>query len=220
MRRIGLGVIAVALLGLSISGCIRLLEPRQNNITYYLLDSAPSIDTASVDTTGLTVGLRRPRLASYLDAARIVTRYGENQIQFSEFHRWGEDLGKAINRIVALSLEEDPEIQSVEAVPWPEGATLDYVVQLHVLRFEGRGPRPPDPDVDEDAPLPEGQSQMVVRWTILGPEGERVKAQGVTRHQQDGWPVTDYGALVSRLDRSLTVLADDLGDRLQRFPRP
>lgn len=218
LRRLGLGALALGLIGLSVAGCVRLLEPRPSNITYYLLDSNLDADTVSVDTTGLEVGIRQPHLASYLDAARIATRQGPNQIRFSESYRWGEDLEQAINRVVALSLEAQPGIQSTEVVPWPKGATFDYIVQLRVLRFEGEGPPPPGPDADDDAPIPEGHSQMVVRWTILGPDGKTVRAKGLTRHQRDGWPVTDYGALVSRLDASLEVLAKDIGARLKSRP--
>lgn len=214
--RIGRGLLAIGLLGLVLVGCVRLLEPRPGqNITYYLLDSGLRADTVSTDSTGLTVGLRRPKLAAYLDAGRIVSRRGPNAIQFSDFHRWGEDLNQGINRVVALHLEQKPGLRSVEAVPWSGEARFDYVVQLRVLRFEGVGPSPPGPDADDDAPPPTGHSQMVVQWTILGPEGEKTRAQGITRHRKTDWPVTDYADLTAKLGTSLTVLADDIGSQLK-----
>jgi hypothetical protein len=165
------------------------------------------------------VGLRRPQLASYLDAARMVAREGPNTVRFSEEHRWGEDLDQALNRVVALNLERQTGIQAAETVPWPEGVVFDHIVQLRILRFEGVGPPPPGLEADEETPVPEGYSEMVVRWTIFGAEGERVRAQGVTRHREDGWPVTDYADLAAKLDTSLVVLANDLGTRLQAFAR-
>jgi len=219
-RRRVRALLAASLLGLVLVGCVRLLEPRPSNINYYLLDSDLRADTVATDTSGLTVGLRRPQLASYLDATRIVTRHGQNTIRFSDFHRWGEDLDRALNRVVALNLERQPGIQSVETVPWPSGFRSDYVVQLRVLRFEGVGPEPPGPDADDDAPLPEGHSQMAVRWTILGPDGETPRHQGLTHHRETGWPVTDYTDLAAKLDTSLTVLAEDIGTRLRTLDRP
>jgi hypothetical protein len=212
----GCRLAAVVLVGVLLVGCVRLLEPsRPSTISYYLLDGEASTDTTTADTTGLTVGLRRPRLASYLDAARMVAREGPNSVRFVEEHRWGEDLDRALNRVVALNLERQPGIQSAEAVPWPEGFSSDYVVQLRVLRFEGVGPPPPDPDADEDAPVPEGHSEMVVGWTIFGADGETVRARGTTRHREEGWPITNYADLAAKLDTSLVVLADDLGGRLR-----
>lgn len=218
--RLGSGLLAASLLGLVLAGCVRLLEPRPSNIKYYLLDSSQRADTVATDTTGLTVGLRRPQLASYLDAARIVTRHSPNTIRFSEFHRWGEDLNRALNRVVARNLERQSGIQSTEPVPWPSGFRFDYVVQLDVLRFEGVGPEPPGPDADDDTPLPEGHSQMVVSWKILGPDGETTRSQGLTRHREANWRVTDYADLAAKLDTSLAVLADDVGTRLRGLPRP
>ena len=208
-------LLALVLAGALLAGCVRLLEPRPSNTRYYLLRSAAPPDTAVADTTGLAVGVRKPRLAEYLDTPTIVTRRAPNEISFAEFHRWGEDLGPALNRVVALNLEAQPGIRSTEVVPWPEGTTVDYVVQRRVLRFEGVGPPPPGPEADDDAPIPTGHAQVTVAWTVFGPRGDTVRARGWTQHREAGWPVTDYGDLVSKLDRSLEVLAEDIRARLQ-----
>ena len=215
MRRTCVVLFLGALIGLLAVGCVRLLEPRPSNTKYYLLESRLESESAAASNTGLRVGLRKPRLADYLDTPTIVTRHGDNEIHFSEFHRWGEDLGAALNRVSGLNLEAQPGIASVEVVPWPKGATFDYVVQLRVLRFEGVGPPPPGPDADNDAPVPKGHSHMTVAWTVFGPEGDDIRTQGRTQHRIDDWPVTDYAALVSHLDSSLVVLAEDVRKQLQ-----
>lgn len=220
LRQLGLCAVALGLIGASIAGCVRLLEPRKSDATYYLLDSIRAADTLSADTTGLAVGLRQPRVASYLNATRIVSRRGPNRIQFAEFHRWGEDLTQGISRTVALALEAQSGVRSVEVVPWPTGTTFDYVLQLHVLNFEGVGPQPPGPDADDDAPVPEGESRMAVQWKILDSEADTVLTRGFTRHRIEGWRVNDYEALVSNLSASLDVLAGDIETRLQTLGRP
>ncbi|MFB6248046.1 MAG: membrane integrity-associated transporter subunit PqiC [Salinibacter sp.] len=217
MRRLGRLVLLAGGLALVLGSCVRLPSPRPNNTQHYLLGSALPSDTAA-DTTGLRLGLRKPHLADYLDTRALVVRRGPHEIHFSNFHRWGEELGPALNRVVALNLEARPGIQSVEVVPWPRGTRFHYVVQLRVLRFEGVGPPPPGTDADEDAPIPNGHSQMVVGWTVFGPEGETLRGRGRTRHRIDGWPVTDYADLVSKLDTSLVVLAEDLSRRLRALP--
>ncbi len=218
IRQFGLCAVGVGLIGLTITGCVRLLEPRQGGATYHVLNPPPAPDTPPTDTTGLKVGLRQPRLVSYLDATRIVTRHGPNTIRFSEFHRWGEDLDQAIGRTTALALERQPGVQSVEVVPWPKGVTFDYVVRMHVFSFEGVGPPPPGPESDDDAPAPEGHSQMVVEWRILHPTKETVLVRDRTRHRVEDWRVNDYQALASNLGTSLNVLAKDIGARLRTEP--
>jgi uncharacterized lipoprotein YmbA len=198
---------------------MNLLEPRTSDATYYLLHTPQTSDAPSSDTTGLRVGLRQPRMASHLAATRIVTRRGPHRIRFSEFHRWGEDLNRGISRTVAHALVTKDGIQSVEVVPWPKGTAFDYVVQLHVLSFEGVGP-PPDPDMDKDAPPPEGHSQMTVEWKILDTEGDTVLERGRTRYRTEGWTVGDYDALASSLRDGLSVLADDIGAQLTTLDRP
>lgn len=213
---------AASLLGLSMTGCVRLLEPRTSDATYYLLgeraapSQAASSGASSADTAGLRVGLRTPRLASYLDATRIVTRRGAHQVQFSEFHRWGEELDRGIGRTVATRLAAQPEVQTVEVVPWSPGASFDYVVELHVLRFEGVGP-PPDPEADEDAPPPNGHAQVVVEWTVLRPGTDAVLARQTTRHRAATWPVGNYPALVARLGAGLDTLVKALAAQLSRL---
>lgn len=219
MRR-SLFLSALALVvSLLVGSCVRLPSPSPSDTRYYLLRSDPPADTAA-STPGLRLGLRTPSLAEYLDTQRLVLRRGPNEIHFSEAHQWGEALGPALNRAVALHLEGQPGVQSVEGVPWPRGADFDYVLQLRVLRFEGVGPPPPGPDADDDAPLPEGHSQMAVGWTVLGPAGDSIRTRGQTRHRVAEWTVTDYAGLVARLDTSLGVLADDIHRRLMRLSDP
>jgi len=61
---------------------------------------------------------------------------------------------------------------------------------------------------------------MTVGWTVFGPEGDSVRARGRTEHRMDGWPVTDYADLASKLDTSLVVLAEDLRTHLSSLSRP
>jgi uncharacterized lipoprotein YmbA len=218
MHRTGFLFLLAGIVALVVTSCVRLPSPSPANTQYYLLERATTADTAT--SSGLRVGLRKPHLADYLDTRTVVTRHGPNEIRFPDLHRWAEDLGPAINRVVGLNLEAQPGIQSVDVVPWPQGPDFDYVVQLRVLRFEGVGPRPPGPDADDDAPIPEGHSQMTVGWTVFGPAGDSVRARGQTEHRMDGWPVTDYADLASKLDTSLVVVAEDVGDRLRATDRP
>jgi len=117
---------------------------------------------------------------------------------------------------VATRLAARPEIRAVEVVPWSPGASFDYVVELHVLRFEGVGP-PPDPEADEDAPPPDGHAQVVVEWTVLRPGTDAVLARQTTRHRAATWPVGNYPALVARLGAGLGTLVEDVAAQLSRL---
>jgi len=211
--RLGYGGLVLILLGLSVAGCVRLLEPREADVSYHILDGPIQNDSVS-NSEGAQVGLRKPKMASYLDPARLVTRHGPSEVDFSDSHRWAGELDEEISRGVARHLETKTGFRSVETVPWAQGASFDYVVQLNVHRFEGAGPGVQALDQNDSA-VSEGQSQVVVEWIILGPDGETQRARGTTRHVTDGWTVTDYSALVSRLEQSLDVVARDIAERLR-----
>jgi len=218
-----IAVLAVAALA---AGCVD-LEPRQSNMRYYVLagENPPPADTATSpedEAAGLAIGLRRLRIASYLDTPTIVTRMGPHEVHFAEFHRWGEDLPRAINRSVARHLTMHDGIARVDVVPWPERTEHAYVVQIHVFRFEGEAPPPPpgeevDPDERGLRRVGEpGTVHVVATWEVVDPDTETVVVQGRTEEALEDWTVGDYGTLVQRLDESLRALATDIGVAVER----
>ena len=224
------------------AACVN-LEPRQSNMRYYVLAGDRALNTAldddaldddaldddarsiaPADTSGWVLGLRRLRLASYLDTPTIVTRLGPHEVHFAEFHRWGEDVPHAINRTVARHLVSAPSIARADVVPWTDRARHDYLVQLHVLRFEGVVPDTltTDDDPDDVQGLryvgETGAARMVARWEVVNPTTEAVLHQGTTDRRIDGWTIGRYGDLVQHLDTALQALAGDLARAIDEDP--
>ncbi|HSJ23582.1 MAG TPA: PqiC family protein [Longimicrobiales bacterium] len=161
---------------------------------------------AHAPATGLRIGVRRLDLAAYLDVPAIVVRQGANRIIVSDFHRWGEDLGDAINRQVARHLHDASSVSAVDVAPWAVRARHDYLVQLHVTRFEGVA----------DALASEGSARIVASWQIVRPGDGAVLARGETDAERRGWTVDDYAALVLLLDDGLAQVAGDVLNCLAR----
>lgn len=151
---------------------------------------------------GLAVGLRPLQLAEYLETPLIVVRQGSHQIRFSEFHRWGGDLGAGVNRAVAGYLVSRAPFRGVDVVPWPPRTQHDYLIQLHLLRFEGLAP--------EDPAASEGEAHLLATWEIIGQQDGEVLARGTTDYRARGWTVGDYDGLVTLLDAGLRELSGDL----------
>lgn len=205
---------------LVLAGCFKLSRDTPR-VQYFVLSGAapPSAVADTVTSTptgarpapdgaGLALGLRRIDLASYLAVPAIVTRRGVNEIVVSEFHRWGEDLGQGINRAVAAHLASAPPVRSVDVAPWAARARHDYLVQLHVSRFEGVA----------DSAATEGRSHLVAGWDIIRALDGRVLVRGRTEALEGPWRVSDYGRLVTSLDAALAGLARDIRHCLSRFP--
>jgi len=213
-----------------LSGCFSLSRDAPPQQHYVLgggvsdpRDAPGLVVRADEEAAPTLVGLRPPRMADYLANPYLVVRYGTHRIEFSEFHRWGEELGRGINGTLALLLGEEASGFRAVAAPWPTGAMPEYLVQLQVLRFEGvvpedagatgSGGRSPE----RDDPLPaNGSSHLRVAWEIIRPRDGATVARGTTDVLEDGWTPGDHAGLVRRLDAALVTLAGDLGEALAR----
>jgi uncharacterized lipoprotein YmbA len=204
----------VLLAGLvTLAGCFSLSRTETPQRHYVLggdrlQPSAP----APGDLAGLTIGVRRLRLAPYLEAPFLVVRQGASRISYSEYDQWGEQLGGAINRVVAGHLATRPSVRAVDVAPWPGRQQYDFLVQLHVERFEGLAP--------EDTAVVEGEVHVRVTWEILRQRDGVILARGATDHRDPGWRVGDYAGLVRSLDAGLHVLTEDLASTLSSLGAP
>lgn len=169
---------------------------------HYVLGGGLQSDSASPDSAALTIGLRQVQLASYLATPLIVVRHGAHRITFSEFNRWGEDLDGGIARAVAANLTARPSVQRVDVVPWPVRERYDFLIQIHVSRFEGALP--------EESTATEGEVHVLAAWEIMRQQDGAMLAEGTTDFRGRGWRVDDYAGLLTLLDRGLNVLTDDL----------
>lgn len=205
---------------LLIAGCFKLSRDTPR-VQYFVLGGAappgavagavtspPTGAPTAPDGAGLALGLRRIDLASYLAVPAILVRRGANEVVVSEFHRWGEDLGEGINRAVAAHLASAQPVRSVDVAPWAARARHDYLVQLHVSRFEGVA----------DSAATEGRSHLLAGWDIIRPLDGRVLVRGSTEALEGPWRVSDYRGLVTSLDAALAGLARDIRSCLSRFP--
>jgi uncharacterized lipoprotein YmbA len=188
---------------IALAGCFS-LSREEPPLQHYVLGggSQPENRTPARNLAGLTIGLRQVQVAEYLETPLIVVRQGPRQIKFSEFHRWAEDLGGGVNRAVAGYLALRAPFQGVDVVPWPSQAQHDYLIQLHLLCFEGVAP--------EEPAASEGEAHLLATWEIIRQQGGVVLTRGTTDYRAQGWMRGDYDGLVALLDTGLRELSDDL----------
>lgn len=202
-RRIG----AYALLVLTGCSLNRGAPPAQ----HYVLgggrfqQSAP----AARELSDVRLGVRRLQIAPYLQSNSVVVRRGDEaqELTLSEFHRWSEPLGDGIKRAVAGYLAAGGSFRVVDVAPWPAGAKHDFLIELHVLRFEGVAP--PGPAATE------GEAHVLATWAIVGADDGEVLARGTTDFRKPGWRIGDYAGLVALLDAGVAALVADLMSSLE-----
>jgi uncharacterized lipoprotein YmbA len=193
------------------SGCVSLGRDSPPLELYVIGGDAPPAEVAPLPAlAGVTVGMRRLHLAPYLATSAIVVRRGTHEILTSDFHRWGEDLAAAINHAVARHLGNGAQFGTVDVAPWPVRSRYDYLVQLHIARFEGVvAAGQVDPAADPAAAVP-GAVHVAATWEIIRQQDETVLARGSTEFREEGWRVGDYAALVALLDQGLVQLSREL----------
>lgn len=210
-KYLALGAIVVL-----VAGCFRLARTSPRVETYVLggaPDAQPAVDRAVVhEGAALRIGLRRLDLAPYLSTLAIVVRYDNNEIIASGFHRWAESPTAGVSRALSGYLAVTPRVRSVDVAPWPSRSTLDYVVQLHVTRFEGVA--------TGESTARVGEAHVQARWEILRPPDDLLVARGSTELRTRDWVLDDYAGLVSRLDQGLVRMSEDIVACLIRLAAP
>lgn len=200
MRKTTMAIIPMAL---AMGACFSLGRDTPP-LEQYVLGGTPAAaeGVLSPDPAGITVGLRRLDLTPYLASPAIVVRRGANQMLVSEYHRWGEDPVAGINRAFAGYLAAAVPVRAVDVAPWPVRSQHDFVLQLHVSRFEGVTP--------DDALAVQGEAHLLASWELHRPQDGAVVARGGTVYRAGGWRVGDYPALVTLLDEGLMRMAHDI----------
>jgi uncharacterized lipoprotein YmbA len=194
---------------LSQTGCFKLARETPILHQYVLGGGGAQADAVAPQRVGgTTIGVRRLDLATYLASPAIVVRRGGHQVITSEYHRWAEDPMHGINRALATHLAATSSVGAVDVAPWTPRALHDYLVQLHVSRFEGVA----------DSLATQGEAQMLATWEIIRPGDGAVLARGSTDYRQRGWEVGDYGALVKLLDAGLLGVSNDVITCIARLP--
>lgn len=157
VRRMGL----VMALALALPGCFRPSPP----VHFYVLASPPeqavpatppgadlSADSGVSPRVGPRVGILPVTLPGYLQRPQMVVRHGDSvDIRREDYHRWGEDLGQGIARVLSVAMTNNlVDVQGM-VMPLRTGAPVDLRVQVEVRRFEGS---------------PEGSVYLEALWSV------------------------------------------------------
>lgn len=176
--------------------CMNLGPGTSPGTRYYLL--TPETDRSlgpmkSALPPAATVGIGPVSLPAYLDRPQIVTRMTGNQIKVDEFHRWGEPLKDAIQRVIMENLFAGAGDLQVVAYPWKRSMSVDAQVAIEVLRF------------DADAT---GKVTLTARWQMIGADGNKLlDAQRVSYTRTTG---PDHAQVVAAMSDALSAFSSDI----------
>lgn len=169
------------------------MDPKLDPTRFYVLSEPAPIEVKGSLKT-LKVGLLMIEMADYLKTSKIVLRRRENEITYSEFNRWAEDLDQGIARVLYAHLANKLPGVEISRFPWANRTDLDYQIKVRLTRFEGvRG----------------GLVVINAGWFIVGTAGETVDSGNFKFNGM--WNGTQYGILVSELGTGLAQLSGEIG---------
>ncbi len=165
-------------------------------VRYYLVDPV-TVDRLQVSAgEPLAVEILDLHLPQYLERFHIAVRTGENRLDFSEQHQWGENLRKNLMRTLARNLSRLLDTVDVATPLNRSSSRPDIRVQVYIEQFER--------DID-------GYVKLSSRWQISdGESNEPLATRRTDLTAPSAVAANDYGAMVAdmrelfgRLSRSI-----------------
>lgn len=166
-------------------GCVNLDPPP--DLTRYFIMNGP--DWTESDG-GFAVKVESVELEPYLASHRMVVRSGENEVIFSDIHRWAGPLDTNIKTVLNGFLA----VSQFGMLSDRPTDVAQYFVRVKVYRFEGH--------------LPD-RATLAASWSIEDASG-RVLVRRRSEHTVSGWGGTDYEQLAKRLESTVSMLADEI----------
>ena len=202
------GLIAGCLL---VAGC-SLLAPLPNRSRFFTLTPLPEALARRADAPrqaagtgdGILYGLGPVKVVAYLDRNEVATRVSPTEVRYSLVDRWAEPLPAAITSVMLQNLSALLETDRIVAYPWVGALTIDYQVEVGVLRFE----------TDD-----KGISELTARGAI---RDERKSAYVIVKDSTFTRPGPPANATASTTDLSAALgdLSREIATALRPLPPP
>jgi len=170
---------------LALAGCAG-VSPRSD---FHVL--SPVVESGAPPPAVLRLGVGPVRLPDYLDRNQMVRLRDETSIEVDEFNRWGGDLARNIQDVLAENLSRLLGSQEVVTHPWSSTLALPLQLVIDIRRF------------DLDA-----ASQVVLdlQWRLIRNDGRQppvIRNEHIVVPAGDGSPA----AQVKAMNQALAELA-------------
>ncbi len=192
-----------------LSACL-LPRPVEDRTRYYLLEASGVNEFAGTearyldpDEAGLAIGLRRIRVADYINVPSIVVRNTDGQLRYTHYQRWAEGLDRGTARLLREVLRRDTAITSVYFFPEAGREFVDFELEVQLLACDA---------IERE----DGSGGYFFRayWSIFEPESGGVIATGDFVRRGD-WQPGDYPAFARAISRVGTEFGNEISEVLQ-----
>ena len=185
------------------SGCAL---KRSKYAQIYVLDSiaATGAGAATLREAPLSVvGVLRVTVPGWIDRPEIARRAEGGQIVADEFARWGEPIGRGIQRVLTENLATMLPDRRLVAAPFAPSVVVHHRV---------------DVTITEATRQADGTVLVEARFAWLGPKGQTLVQQRSSHRA--GAAVAGSGGAVTGTSEALVGLSRDIADALRALPLP
>ena len=185
------------------SGCAL---KRSRHAQIYVLDSIPAAGAGAAtlrEAPLSVVGVLRVTVPGWIDRPEIARRTEGGEIVADDFARWGEPIGRGIQRVVTENLATLLPDRRVVAAPFAPGVDVHHRV---------------DVTITEATRQADGTVLVEARFALIGPKGETLVQQRSSHRA--GAAVAGSGGAVTGTSEALAGLSRDIADALRALPPP
>jgi uncharacterized lipoprotein YmbA len=182
---------------IALAGCASGVSPRTS---YYTLaaETAPTSSPPGASTT-VRISVGRAAIPEMVDRPQMVVRSASNQVEISDFNRWGEPLRDAIPRVVAENLAQKLGPRYTVVAGGMRGAVPEVRILLDVQKL--------------DAALGGGVT-LDVLWGVRSAGGAR-DGRSVIEDRASG---SGYAGVAAAYSRALARVAQDIAAAIEAQP--
>lgn len=155
MKKATLQLIPILITPILLTGCMRTQESR-----LYMLDTplVASENVAESDTMPV-INIADIQIPNHLSRPVVVTKVAENELAFSDFHRWAGPLKSNIRQVLVENLSILLESNRIFADPRKQTFPADYHIEIGIYALTGI--------LGETATLQ-------ARWAVFGEKGNEI----------------------------------------------
>jgi uncharacterized lipoprotein YmbA len=196
VKAVGVAILTV----LGVTGCLGRTSPP---VDFYTLSPLPRSEGGAAPGASGAVAVGAVMLPAALDRPQIVTRTSDNQVSFSEFHRWAGTLKDDVTRVLIEDLSILVKGSGRTVLSADTAVNPAYRLTVTVNQFDGR--------------LGDKVWLRAV-WAIRDLKPNQMIA---VRNAVIDQPVAagDYAALVAAQSRALETLSREIAAEIEKLPR-
>lgn len=149
--------------------------------------------------TGMAIEIMDLRVPQYLERPRIATRTGANELAFSQFNQWGDNLRKNLARTLARNLSTLLDTVDV-ATPFTRSSSAPaYRILVYIDEFEQAA---------------NGHARVVARWQVIDSQGITRTTESARLESPMALAAQDHPAVVAALSELYGDLSRQIAESI------